>query len=319
MTGRRHFLFFAFSVFVVFASFSCRGKKVKDKYTDTATTGVIPISVDESFRKIVQQEIDVFEGIYTMAGISPIYTSEVEAITLLLQDSVRLAISTRPLTEQEKQTLETMKFYPKEIKIATDAIALIVNKQNRDSLISETQLAGILTGEITSWKQLNPDSRLGDLRLVFDNANSSTVRYAIDSLCMGKPLAGALNAQQTNMDVIDYVAATPEAIGVIGVSWVGSKSDTTNLKFSERITVMGVSREAKATPADSYQPYQAYIALGQYPLVRNVYAILTDPRSGLASGFSTFLASDRGQRIILKAGLVPATQHVRIVNVRDNL
>ena len=53
--------------------------------------------------------------------------------------------------------------------------------------------------------------------------------------------------------------------------------------------------------------------------MRDVYVILTDPRSGLASGFSTFLASDRGQRIILRAGLMPATQNVRIVNVRDNL
>ena len=82
---------------------------------------------------------------------------------------------------------------------------------------------------------------------------------------------------------------------------------------------MAVSREEKTTEQNSYKPFQAYMALGDYPLMRDVYVILTDPRSGLASGFSTFLASDRGQRIILRAGLMPATQNVRIVNVRDNL
>ena len=301
------------------ALFACRGRQTKDKYTDTATSGFISISADESFRRIVQQEIDVFESIYTMAGIDPIYASEVDAINLLLKDSVRLIVSTRRLTDAEKAGLEEKKFFPKEFKVASDAIALIVNRQNPDSIISLKDLSRILTGEVTEWSELYPGSKLGKLQLVFDNPNSSTVRYAIDSICRGRPLAGSLHAQKSNAEVIDFVSQSPSAIGVIGVSWVGSESDSTNLSFSDRVTVMAVSREEKATEQNSYKPFQAYMALGDYPLMRDVYVILTDPRSGLASGFSTFLASDRGQRIILRAGLMPATQNVRIVNVRDNL
>ena len=298
---------------------SCWGNKAKDKHTDTATSGVIQISTDESFRDIVQQEIDVFESIYVQAGIMPIYASEVDAINLLLKDSVRLAVASRQLTEAEKEGLAQKKLFPKEIKIATDGIALIVNKQNADSMISIPDLREILTGRITRWNQLNPGSKLGDLQLVFDNQNSSTVRFAIDSICRGDSLAGNLSAQHDNAAVIDYVSKTPGAIGVIGVTWVGNKSDSTRMTFSELVTVMSVSRETKATRENSYKPFQAYIALGQYPLVRNMYVLLTDPRSGLASGFATFMASDRGQRIILRSGIVPATQNVRIVNVRENL
>ena len=298
---------------------SCGGNKAKDKHTDTATSGVIQISADESFRAIVQQEIDVFESIYVQAGIMPIYASEVDAINLLLKDSVRLAVASRQLTEAEKEGLAQKKLFPKEIKIATDGIALIVNKQNADSMISIPDLREILTGRITRWNQLNPGSKLGDLQLVFDNQNSSTVRFAIDSICRGDSLAGNLSAQHDNAAVIDYVSKTPGAIGVIGVTWVGNKSDSTRMTFSELVTVMSVSRETKATRENSYKPFQAYIALGQYPLVRNMYVLLTDPRSGLASGFATFMASDRGQRIILRSGIVPATQNVRIVNVRENL
>ena len=298
---------------------SCWGNKAKDKHKDTATSGVIQISADESFRDIVQQEIDVFESIYVQAGIMPIYASEVDAINLLLKDSVRLAVASRQLTEAEKEGLAQKKLFPKEIKIATDGIALIVNKQNADSMISIPDLREILTGRITRWNQLNPGSKLGDLQLVFDNQNSSTVRLAIDSICRGDSLAGNLSAQHDNAAVIDYVSKTPGAIGVIGVTWVGNKSDSTRMTFSELVTVMSVSRETKATRENSYKPFQAYIALGQYPLVRNMYVLLTDPRSGLASGFATFMASDRGQRIILRSGIVPATQNVRIVNVRENL
>lgn len=81
---------------------------------------------------------------------------------------------------------------------------------------------------------------------------------------------------------------------------------------------MAVSREDIATIENSYKPYQAYIALNNYPLCRNIYAILNDPRNGLASGFASFLTSDRGQKIILKTGIVPATQPVRIVNINKN-
>ena len=131
------------------ALFACRGRQTKDKFTDTATSGFISISADESFRQIVQQEIDVFESIYTMAGIDPIYASEVDAINLLLKDSVRLTVSTRRLTDAEKAGLEEKKFFPKEFKVASDAIALIVNRQNPDSIISLKDLSRILTGEVS--------------------------------------------------------------------------------------------------------------------------------------------------------------------------
>ena len=61
------------------------------------------------------------------------------------------------------------------------------------------------------------------------------------------------------------------------------------------------------------------MALGDYPLMRDVYVILTDPRSGLASGFSTFLARKRGVRGMRVTAFVDLGGNVRIINVRDNL
>ena len=189
---------------VAVAVSSCRNRSKQP--TDTVSSGVIKISADESFRPLIQQEIDVFEGLYPAAGIIPEYTSEVEAINLLIKDSVRLAVSTRKLTQPEINTLNEKKLFPKEIKIATDGIALITNKQNTDSMLSLPNLTKILTGKITKWKELDPQSKLGDIQVVFDNANSSTVRYAIDSLCGGAPLYEGLSAQGNNPQVIDYVA-----------------------------------------------------------------------------------------------------------------
>ena len=296
---------------------ACRSKS-KEGQTDTYSSGVIAIAADASFEPIIQEEIDVFESLYPLAGIVPRYTTEVEAINLLLKDSVRLAVATRTLTEEEMNSFHSRKFYPREIKLATDALALIVNRANPDSLLSVRDFRRILTGEAKTWKQVNSNSGLKDIQVVFDNKNSSTVRFAMDSVCGGKPLATEnVSALKTNQQVIDFVAKNPAAIGVIGVNWLGNRSDTTNLSFKEEIRVMAVSAGDVATPENSYKPYQAYLYYGNYPLARPIYAILNDPRNGLPWGFTSFMTSDKGQRIILKSGLVPATQPVRIVHVKD--
>ena len=312
---KRHFWLIGATVLMVFSA--CNSKP-KDGRTDTYSSGVIEIAADQSFEPIIQEEIDVFEGLNPLAGIVPRYTTEVEAINLLLKDSVRLAIATRTLTEEEMNSFHSRKFYPQEIKLATDGLALIVNRQNPDSLMSVRDFRRILTGEAKDWKEMNPNSRLKGIQVVFDNKNSSTVRFAMDSICNGKPLStGNVSALNTNQQVIDYVAKTPEAIGVIGVNWLNNRKDTTNLTFRDEIRVIAVSAEDVATSANSYKPYQAYLYYGNYPLARPIYALLNDPRNGLPWGFASFMTSDKGQRIILKSGLVPATQPVRIVHVKD--
>ncbi len=299
-------------------SVSC-GSKGSSGPTDTPTSGTTNISVDESFRPVIDSEIAVFESIYPQAGIIASYSGEVDALNLLLRDSVRAAIATRPLTKEERASFESRKLFPKEIKIATDGIAIIVNRTNKDTLFSIQALRKILTGKVSRWKKLNPKSTLGDIQVMFDNPQSSTVRFLVDSVCKGETLSKQVRSQIHNTDVVGYVAENPNALGIIGVSWVSNRRDTTCMGFLDKVCVAGISREAVATCSNSYQPYQAYIATGRYPLRRDVYILLTEPRTGLATGFASFLASDRGQRIILKSGIMPATQTVRVVQMRDEL
>ena len=310
-------LYIALSV-VLLLLFSGCGNKPKPGEDDTLTSGTITIAVDETFRPIAEEELQVFHALTPDATVHPVYCSEVKAMKLLLADSVRLAITTRTLTPEEMNSFHSRKFFPREIKLATDGLALIVNRQNADSLISVRDIRRILTGQVQKWKELYPASGLGDIQLVFDNKNSSTVRFAVDSICKGAPLSDKdVKALKTNQQVIDYVAHTPDAIGVIGVNWLGNRSDTTNLSFRDEIRVMSVSADDVATVENSYKPYQAYLYYGNYPLARPIYVLLNDPRNALPWGFASFLTSDRGQRIILKSGLVPATQPVRIVDVKD--
>ena len=52
-------------------------------------------------------------------------------------------------------------------------------------------------------------------------------------------------------------------------------------------------------------------------MIRTIYALLNEPRSGLPSGFAHFCRLPKGQMIIHKSGLLPiqAAMNVREVNV----
>jgi phosphate transport system substrate-binding protein len=319
MFRKRSFYTFIFAFICIIGITSCHSNK-KQASTESFTSGDIKIAVDENFKPIIDEEIKVFEALNPEATITPIYCSEVDALNLLLKDSVRLAIVTRTLSQGELQNFKNKQYPVYQDKLATDGLGLIVNRSNKDTLITVDQVRDILTGKVTKWKQLAPSSGLGDIQVVFDNPNSSTVRYAIDSICNGKPFdKSRIFAQKTNLQVFNYVMHTKNAIGIIGVNWLDEENDTTNLSFKKGVNVMSVTTSNIATSESCLKPYQAYLALQTYPFTRSVYTICSDPRDqGLAHGFSNFLTTDKGQRIILKSALVPATQPVRLVQVKDS-
>ena len=244
---------------------SCNNKTKSDG--QTWYSGSITIAVDEALKPIMEEELQVYRAMFPEAEVTPIYCSEVDAIKLFMQDSVRLVVANRQLSEEELASFHTRKFFPESVVMAISGIALITHPENTDSLITVGQFRKILTGEMTSWKDLNPESRLGDLSVVFDNPNSGTIHYAIDSICRGEKLASTLTALKSNDEVIDYVSKTPNALGVIGANWVGNSADSTRLSFNEAVNVMAVSASGHATVGNSYKPYQAYLALREYPLV----------------------------------------------------
>ncbi|MDR1679744.1 MAG: substrate-binding domain-containing protein [Prevotellaceae bacterium] len=304
-------------VFLLAICSFCACNRGSKQSVETPTQGRARIAVDETFRPIIDAELMVFHGIYGEATIEPLYLPANKLFEVLDNDSVRLIISSRRLTEEQKAFYIDKKLNPREVAIAKDAIAVIVNRENSDSLLTVEQIRQILAGKITSWKDINPRSRCGAVEVVFDNRNSSTVRYAIDSLCNGNiPSASYINALEINTDVIEYVQKNKGSIGFIGVSWISDRNDSTHLSFIDKVRVVSLSRYATADHENSYQPFQAYIFNDLYPFTRTMYAIVTDPRNGVPTGFTSFLGSDKGQRIILKSGIVPAVAPTRVVNVR---
>lgn len=303
---------------------SCDTKKPESN----STVGLTTVVCDESFENILSQEIDVFENTYRKASVMPYYVSENAAIDSLLKLKTRLIIVSNKLNPKQEQYLKDKQGSCLVQRIAVDAIALIVNKDNPIDSLSMSQLNELLSGKKMLWKEFN-DNKGDSIRVVFDNAGSSIVKYMSDSILKGESYTKNIYAQKSNPGVFKAVENNKNAIGIIGVSWISSdmnssmaeeessnqeleKADTTNSKFNDSIKVLKIYRDGAKK---AYKPYQAYIYDGSYPLYRNIYAISTSQGGSVTHGFYAFLTGFIGQKIIMKTGILPSVIHPRMVNL----
>jgi phosphate transport system substrate-binding protein len=112
-------------------------------------------------------------------------------------------------------------------------------------------------------------------------------------------------AARTSEGVIDYIAKTKDAVGFIGVSWIGNKEDTSQMNFLRKVKIAYV--ESMDKPGGYVLPYQANIYMKRYPMVRDLVYTLKERHKGLGTGFADFLADrTKGQLIFRRAYLVPA-------------
>lgn len=283
---------------------------------DTATSGKISIGVDEAFQPLMQAEIDAFSASYKYATVKPVYTSEDMAVQLLLADSVRSVIMTRSLTDKEKQFFDAKKLFPKTLKIATEAVAFVVNKNNPDSLLTMNRLRTILSGDAKVWNEVSGKGSQKNIVLVFDNANSSNLTYVRKKFDLRGDLDKRIYSANSSRNVVSYVQKNENAIGVIGASWISDSDDPQQQQFKRDVTVVSIAAKDDPTIDDYFQPYAAYLQTKQYPLHRDLYIVSREARVGLGTGFAAYVASDKGQLIILKAGLLPATMPVRLVEIK---
>jgi phosphate transport system substrate-binding protein len=295
----------AIGILVLLIVVSCSESTKKPKFIagdDTLTSGTIHISIDESFAPIMDSQLQVFLSQHPDAKIIAHYKPEAECMKDLLNDSIRMVITTRGLSEEEMIFYQdTLQFKPIFGRIASDAVAVILNNASKDSLFSVADIRAMLNG--TSGYKYS---------LVMDGVNAtSTVRFMIDSVLRGQPMNGKVVAASNSEGVINYVSGHPDAIGFIGVSWIGNHEDSIQLSFMEKVRIAALQC-AKCPEQPYVRPYQANIATRRYPLHRGLYYILKENYPGLGKGFVNFLTHEKGQLIFRRGYLVPDRMDLQI-------
>ncbi|SHL87032.1 PstS family phosphate ABC transporter substrate-binding protein [Flavobacterium chilense] len=292
-------------VVFVFLFAMCNQKSKSEADKETILKGAIDITVDETIKPIVEDEVAVFEGTYYDAKITIKPKSEAELINDLLNQKAKVVITARDLTEEEKAKFEKNKINPRVTPFATDAIAFISNKGNNDTLIALKTVIDFMQGKSDS----------GIKGLVFDNPNSSTVRYMKELAKVKDVPVKNVFSFKTNDEVIKFVSENDGMIGVVGVNWLSQPSPAMAdvVKNIHVLSVKGLNDDKY------YSPTQNDLAEKKYPLARDLFIINCQGYTGLGMGFASFIAGDIGQRIVLKSSLLPVRTPGRKLKIRNQI
>lgn len=290
-------------------TFSCKKDKAgtTGEIEETPTSGNGQILVDNTVQPIVEDVIAVFHSVYERANLEQINKTETEIINALMQDSARVAVLPRLLTEQEEAAFRRKNITARVTPFAIDAIAFVTHNTAKDTVINLEDVLNVLKGQ--------PAGR--NIKLVFDNPNSSTIQQLLKMAGVKQAPSANVFALKNNEEVIKYVHDTPGVIGIVGVNWLVQPPPPLT-KYVENLTVLGVDNvKVNGKEKKYYKPTQSNIATGSYPLTRKLYVLNYSGRDVLGTGFANYIGAHEGQRIILKSGLLPVDIPTREVNVRN--
>jgi phosphate transport system substrate-binding protein len=287
----------------------------KAEMTETPTRGNIRIVADASFQPIVDAEIGTFTSLYKYAHITPTYVPEKELIAAFLNDSVKVVVSAWEPTDVQKELLRNTQIIVRTTTVAYDAIALVLNKENNDSLLTYQNVNDIFTGKMSDWKDINPVSKFGKIMMVFDNDKSANIRYFKEIFKLGDQLPPNFYSVKSNAQVVDYVSKNKGAIGMVSVNWICDTHDSTSVSYTDKIKMAAVSQQI-LSPGSYFLPVQGSIYDKSYPFTRNINTVSRESFIGLGFGFISWFTSEQGQRIVLKSGLVPATMPIRLIELK---
>jgi phosphate transport system substrate-binding protein len=291
---------------------ACNTKRSSPILPDTTTEGVINISVDESYKPIIDEQIKVFESSYPKAKINVHYKTEADCFKDILKDSaVRMIIATRGLNIKEEDYFKNnIDYVPIWGTVASDAIVVVVNGKSNDTIFTIDQLKKQLSGAMGK-KQT----------FVFDGLNAtSIVRFAVDSILRGGKFDSSIvKAVKGSQEVLEYVAAEQNAVGFVGISWIGNPEDTAQVNMLKKVKMAYIKCDRCADTA-YVKPTQLGILTKRYPLVRGLYYIIKENNPGLGTGFMSFLKNERGQLIFRRAYLGHKMSfYIRDVKINEKL
>ena len=262
---------------------------------DTLTSGTIHISAEESFKPFLEEQLKVFKSSNPKAQFIVEYKSEIECLKDFTSDSTRMIFITRGLNKKEQADFRSQLGYPPTFGIlAYNAVAILVNKQSKDSLFTLEEIKDRLIGK-------------NQQQVVMDGSNlTGIVRFLKDSLVKTEAFGKNVTAADGSNAVIEYVKTHPNAMGFVAMNWIGDTYDAKQVEARKYVKTCLLECTLCAEKGLFARPSQATIGRGEYSMSLPIYYILKENAPGLGSGLLNFMSLERGQLIFKRSFLVPA-------------
>ncbi|MBK8956355.1 MAG: substrate-binding domain-containing protein [Saprospiraceae bacterium] len=267
------------------------------------TIGIIKIGCDHQIKDLMIQQEQIFEQRYKYADVQLEFFNERELVNLWIADSFRNVVMGRALDSFEMDFfIKNKQVRPRHFPFAVGAITLLTYKSNSDSTI--------LFEEFIDWIKGIKSGRHGYQTLVVEDANSGLSHYLLD-LIREEQFKGSVYALKDKSSILEYLKNNPSALAIVDWAEFSDSDDSQRRSLLKDFRRIAISR-----PKDSVQfgflfPDQYNLQDKRYPLQRTWQFISSSGKSDLALGFASFVTGEIGQKIILKAGLLPIYQTER--------
>ncbi len=184
--------------------------------------------------------------------------------------------------------------------VAWDALAIIVNPENPVDNVTLEQVKKIYTGEITNWRQLGGANK--PIKLYTRKGKISGVGYSIRAIIFSDINMNFASTKQfkSSGPLEKGVEKDVAAVAITGVS-------------SARL------RKVKILSLNSKQPDYKSIKKGKYVLYRPLYITynLSNPNLPKIKDFIKFAHSRKGRKIMIKNGVVPYLDALKLVMIQS--
>ncbi len=224
----------------------------------------------------------------------------------LISGTAQLGPMSREMKPTERDEFEKKFGYPPtKVKVAIDALAVYVNKDNPleqitlpqvDAIFSKTRTCGAAQ-EITTWGQLGAAGAWATKPISLYGRNSASGTYGFfkeHALCNGD-FKDTVKEQPGSASVVQGVAEDTAGIGSSGIGY-----KTSGVKA---LALAKKDGEAYVSP-DAENVYT-----GKYPLARFLYIYVNKapdkPLDPLVKQFLLYVLSQQGQTVVVKDGYLP--------------
>ncbi len=203
-------------------------------------------------------------------------------------------IFTVPPSEQQYEHAKSIGVELEEVAIAKEGFIFVVNANNPVESLTQEQLRGIYSGEITNWSEVGGNDQ--EIIAYQRNLDSGSQNY-MTTFMGNTPLMDAPSELRpaTMFGLMDEIAINDYAEQSIGYSVYAYAAD-----------MYGNGDEIKFLAVDGVAPSKATMASGEYPLMSDNYAIFRadEPEDSPVRKLCEWMISDEGQRAIGQAGYV---------------
>jgi phosphate transport system substrate-binding protein len=206
-------------------------------------------------------------------------------IKAFINGTTDVAAASRDMSAEEKAQATKAGREPKEIKVAMDGIAVIVNPQNPVGELTLDQLKKVYTGAYTRWSEVGgPDEAIGVLSR---ESSSGTYVFFQEHVLQKQDYAAHVRLMPATAGIVQSVGEDKWAIGYVGLGYATGAGD--------KVKVVKVKAK---DDAPAVAPSEQTVKSGEYSIARNLYLYVPANTSPAVQQFVDFVLSDAGQEIV---------------------